>query len=108
MTTIPHTSPPHYPDNLPPARFAFHEHRWGTIRQGEDEWEMRPPQAMERDESFVRQANAFLDAVEKRAPVLCSLEEAAHTLRVNLAALRSGATRQPVAIADVDESFQPE
>ena len=41
----------------------------------------------ERDAAFVAQANAFLDSTEGRAPVLCSLDEGAQTLRVNLAIL---------------------
>lgn len=32
VTSIPHTSPPHYPDNLPPARFAFHIHQTMTTQ----------------------------------------------------------------------------
>jgi predicted dehydrogenase len=43
----------------------------------------------ERDALFVRQANAFLDAVEGKTAPLCSLAEARQTLAVNLAVLRS-------------------
>jgi predicted dehydrogenase len=38
---------------------------------------------------FVTQANAFLDAVEGKKPVLCTLDEGLQTLKVNLAALAS-------------------
>jgi predicted dehydrogenase len=48
-----------------------------------------PPLAAERDLSFVRQANAFLDAVEGKAEPLCTLDEGAATLRANVAILQS-------------------
>ena len=86
------------------SRLEFHRQRWGTLRHGEAEWTLKPALLPERDDLFVRQANAFLDALEGRAPVLCSLDEAAHTLRVNLAALRSGTDRRPVAIDQVDDT----
>jgi predicted dehydrogenase len=52
----------------------------------------------ERDELFVRQAHAFLDAVDDRAEVLCPLSEAEHVLRVNLAALQSAAEGRVVSL----------
>ena len=42
---------------------------------------------------FGRQAQTMLDAIEGRAPVLCGLAEARHTLDVNLAILRSAERR---------------
>ena len=41
------------------------------------------------DLRFEEEVNAFLDAVEGKAPVLCTLDEGLQTLRVNLAALAS-------------------
>jgi hypothetical protein len=48
---------------------------------------------MERDTWFIHQASAFLDAVAGKTPVLCTLDEAAQTLRVNLAILRAAEQR---------------
>lgn len=90
------------------ARLELHRARWGTLRQGETEWQWSPPLVAERDDLFVRQAEAFLDAVEGRAAPLCSLEEAEHVLRVNLAILRSGASGLPVDPGAADESWGPE
>ena len=47
------------------------------------------PRPLERDTLFVRQADAFLDAVEGKAAPLCTLADARQTLAVNLAILRS-------------------
>ena len=71
------------------ARFEAHRLRWRWMTAPETEWREESLPALERDELFVRQANAFLDAVEGKAPPLCSLAEGERTLRVNLAALSS-------------------
>lgn len=52
-------------------------------------WEEETLPARQRDDMFVAQANAFLDAIEHDTPPRCTLAEAAQTLRVNLAVLRS-------------------
>jgi predicted dehydrogenase len=71
------------------ARFEYHESRWRWLEQPGAPWhdEAMPP--LERDSLFITQANRFLDAVEGRAGVLCSLSEGIQTLHVNLAALAS-------------------
>lgn len=71
------------------ARFEYHANRWRWMAEPGGAWidEVSPP--LERDTLFVRQANAFLDAVEGRAEPLCSLTDARQTLAVNLAVLRS-------------------
>lgn len=71
------------------VRFESHENRWRWMTNPGDEWhdELHPP--LERDALFVAQANQFLDAVEGKRPVACSLDEGLQTLRVNLAALAS-------------------
>jgi predicted dehydrogenase len=71
------------------ARCEFHEHRWRWMSWPEEPWhdEVLPP--LERDTLYITQANAFLDAIEGKAAVPCSLEEGVQTLRVNLAALAS-------------------
>jgi hypothetical protein len=58
------------------------------MRRPESPWEERETPLRERDDLYVLQAEAFLDAVAGRGPVLCTLEEAARTLGVTLAALR--------------------
>ena len=42
-----------------------------------------------RDTWYIHNANAFLDALDGTAAPLCTLEEGVHTLKVNLALLRS-------------------
>jgi predicted dehydrogenase len=44
----------------------------------------------ERDEQFIAQANNFLDAIQGKCRIACTLEEAEQTLKVCLAALESG------------------
>jgi predicted dehydrogenase len=71
------------------ARFEYHNHRWRLMRTPETPWEDDAAAGLERDTLFIRQANAFLDAIDRRAGLLCDLAAGAQTLRVNLAALRS-------------------
>ena len=71
------------------ARFELHNHRWRTMRSPEQPWEDDATSGVERDTLFTHQANAFLDAIERREDVLCDLEAGAQTLRVNLAAINS-------------------
>jgi len=52
----------------------------------------------ERDSHFIAQANVFLDQIEGRPATLCSLEDAAQTLRFNLAALASAETGTRVEV----------
>ena len=70
-------------------RCEIHNNRWLWMTQPGSEWHAEPFGPAERDAAFVAQANAFLDAIEGRAAVLCSLHEGAQTLQVNLAILES-------------------
>lgn len=71
-------------------RFESHKQRWRVVTEVDAPWQDHPAAApLERDELFVRQANAFLDAVEGTAPPLCDLSEGLATLRINVAALAS-------------------
>lgn len=70
-------------------RCEIHNNRWLWMMQPAGEWHEEPFGPTERDAAFIAQANAFLDAIEGRTPVLCSLDEGAQTLRVNLAILES-------------------
>jgi predicted dehydrogenase len=75
------------------ARFEAHEHRWRWKTHTKDPWhdEAFPP--LERDTSFVLQAESFLDALEGKQRVLCTLDEGLQTLRVNLALLKAAESR---------------
>lgn len=76
------------------ARYEVHGGRWLWTENPEEPWRVESTPALERDELFRRQANAFLDAVQGTAAPLCSLSEGLQTLRVNLAALRSLESRR--------------
>ncbi|NOY40746.1 MAG: Gfo/Idh/MocA family oxidoreductase [Planctomycetes bacterium] len=69
------------------ARFEFHRHHWRWMTDGD--WQDAETVEIERDTLFIRQASAFLDAVQRQAEPLCRLDEGLQTLRVNLAALAS-------------------
>ena len=71
------------------VRSETHRNRWRWMTQPDEPWHDEPVTPLSRDDLFICQANAFLDAMEDRAPPLCSLEEGIQTLRVNLAALAS-------------------
>ena len=75
------------------ARCEFHAHRWRWMTTPGGDWHDEPIAPMERDELFLAQAHSFLDAVEGQRPVACTLDEGLQSLRVNLAALESLATR---------------
>jgi predicted dehydrogenase len=71
------------------VRFEGHECRWRRLTTPGEAWHDEQHSPLERDSLFVGQANKFLDAVEGKRPVACSLDEGLQTLRVNLAALAS-------------------
>jgi predicted dehydrogenase len=71
------------------VRFEYHNCRWRWATEPGGEWTDEPAPPLERDTLFVRQAHAFLDAVEGTVAPLCTLAEATQTLAVNLAVLRS-------------------
>jgi predicted dehydrogenase len=71
------------------VRCEIHNNRWLWMDKPASEWHEEPFGPTERDAAFVAQANAFLDSIEGRTPVLCSLAEGIQTLRVNLAILES-------------------
>ena len=71
------------------VRFEYHANRWRWAVEPGAEWHDESSPPLERDALFVRQAEAFLDAVEGSAPPLCTIQEGLQTLRVNLAILAS-------------------
>jgi len=74
------------------ARFELHECRWRWMTQTDGPWHDEPAAPLERDDWFIRQEQAFLDAMEGKAAPLCTLAEGLQTLKVNLAALASADT----------------
>lgn len=75
------------------ARFEYHECRWRWAIEPGAAWTDEPTPPLERDTLFVRQAAAFLDAVEGKAEPLCTLADARQTLAVNLTILRAAGRR---------------
>lgn len=71
------------------ARFEIQENRWRWMIEPGSQWHDEAMPVLERDGWFIAQANAFLDAVEKRTKPLCTIDEARQTLAVNLAILQS-------------------
>jgi predicted dehydrogenase len=71
------------------VRLESPRHRWLSATEPGAEWKVEAAFELERDDLFVFQANAFLDMIERRSIPACTLEEAAQTLRVTLAALES-------------------
>lgn len=71
------------------VRLDLHKSRWRSATKPGEPWTDHPTPPLDRDGPFVRQASAFLDAVEGKSPPLCTLAEGAATLRANLAILRS-------------------
>lgn len=70
--------------------------RLGVFLRKRNEWEWTEGLAGKRDSKgqtdapFMVEANAFLDAVEGKGEVLCTLEEAKHTIEICVAAFESG------------------
>ena len=71
------------------VRFETHNNRWLWCANPADTWHAEEFGKPERDTVFIAQANAFLDTLEGKTPIACSLDDAEQTLRVNLAALAS-------------------
>jgi predicted dehydrogenase len=83
------------------ARCELHRQqlRWMTAPQ--TDWHEKSFGPRERDDAFTAQAGMFLDAIEGKAPVSCTLAEGWQTLRVNLAALASARDRAWHAVSPV-------
>lgn len=80
------------------VRFDVHRNTLGIARERGGAWQEQAFGPTERDDIFVAQANAFLDAMEGKAPPLCTMAEGVQTLRVNLALLFSAAEQRWVSI----------
>jgi len=75
------------------VRLEMYRHRWRWMTQANGQWQDETYPDQPRDALFIRQAHHFLDVVENKGAPLCTLDEAEHTLRTNLAILRSVAQR---------------
>ena len=74
------------------CRYEPTNQRWRWMTEASGQWHDETDTTIERDTTFIVQANAMLDCITgKRDKPFCALEEGEQTLRVNLAALRSAA-----------------
>lgn len=71
------------------VRCEIHNNRWMWMTKPGDAWHEEPFGTSERDAAFIAQANAFLDSVEGKSPLLCPLDAGVQTLKGNLAILKS-------------------
>jgi predicted dehydrogenase len=71
------------------VRCELHGQRLKWMPAPQADWQERSFGPRDRDDPFKDQAAMFLDAIEGRSEVACTLEEGWQTLRVNLAALAS-------------------
>ena len=74
-------------------QFELHRNRWRWMTDPGNDWHDEDIQPMERDDWFILQENAFMDALEGKAKPLCTIEEAYQTLKVQLAAMESADTQ---------------
>jgi len=79
-------------------KYEYHEQRWAEWPRGAEAWQYHAAPVRERDDLFVAQANAFLDAMTGKPTDLATVEEAVQTLRVNVANMESWRTGKPVEI----------
>ena len=70
-------------------RFEYQKSWFRWMTEPDSEWQVGYQETLERDTLFQRQASAFLDYLDGFCPSLCSLEEGAQTLAVNLSILDS-------------------
>jgi len=78
----------------------YAKQRWSWQDQHEGGWHHKAVDVPDRDTIYLRQNGAWLDAVEGKGPVLCSLTEAIRTLKVNLASHRSVANGRWESVDD--------
>ena len=78
------------------VKIEIHNQRWAIFSHASRNWEYHPAPVAQPDDAFVAQANAFLDGLEGKPNLLCTLDEAIQTLKCNVAALQS--TRTGIAV----------
>ncbi len=84
--------------SLGSAELKLPEGTYGLQRRGDHDWQWNGPVVGERDDLFRRQARAFLALLAGQGENSCSLDQALHTLHVNLAALESMRSRRCVNV----------
>lgn len=82
------------------VRVEFHRQRWGVYPRGASGWTWHQAPIAQRDDLYIEQATQFLAGCDHRRnpTTLCTLSEAAQTLRSNLAALRSLEEQRAIAL----------
>jgi len=75
------------------VRCEVHAQRLAWMTAPQTDWQERAFGPRERDDAFTAQAQMFLDAIEGKGSVSCTLAEGWQTLQVNLAALASARDR---------------
>ena len=86
---MPNESTIHFNTATGSVKIELHNQRWGVLNKFGGEWEWHDAPVAHRDNHYTAQANAFLDILDGKPSVLCTVEAAAQTLRFNLAALAS-------------------
>lgn len=71
------------------CRLDLQHNRWSCKTKSDQPWEHHTSKIDNRDQIYICQANAFLNAIAGQSTVPCTLKEAEQSLRVNLATLRS-------------------
>ena len=80
-------------------KLEFHTQRLVKMTETGKPWEVLLESQLERDDSFVAQAEMFLDALAGQGQVTCTIAEAKDTLQASLAMLESNKQR---AWVDID------
>ena len=80
-------------------KLEFHTQRLVKMTETGKPWEVLLESQLERDDSFVAQAEMFLDALAGHGQVTCTIAEAKETLQASLAMLESNKQR---AWVDID------
>jgi predicted dehydrogenase len=80
-------------------KLEFHTQRLLKMTETGQPWEVLLESQLERDDSFVAQAEMFLDALAGQGQVTCAIAEAQDTLQASLAMLESNKQR---AWVDID------
>ncbi len=75
-------------------RIELPENRFCRATEPGGGWQVENLENLDRDAWFIFQEQAFIDAIEGKAPPLCSLEEGAHTLKVTLKILEGADTQK--------------
>ena len=71
------------------VRCQFHRNRWCWMEKPDEPWQEESAGKLERDTTFIAQANVFLDALDGNSPPHCTLAEGVETLRAMRAAFAS-------------------